>query len=146
MAQIRFQVQGRLAGSAARDAENEANTAPAWDFHVRAGSAARDAEERKRAESFGASSTGFALRAHNGSIQRIGSSDRVGGAVTPPANTNSVAAYKASDSDGAALLPLDASTSATPPDSSHGSTVEAAPAATTSSLLRRLFPSFGKNS
>jgi hypothetical protein len=149
MAQIRFQVNGRFAGSAARDAEQAPPDASMTDFRVRAGSAARDAEERKRAEGTGALSSGFSLRAQNGSIQRLESSERVGGAVTPSAKNNNVAAYKASESEGAARHHAHASAQTGDYDPSTTSFLTASPTepeAGTPSILRRIFSSFGRNS
>lgn len=149
MAQLRFQIHGRLAGSAARDAEQEAPAARAADFRVRAGSAARDAEERKRAEAIGVSTSGFSLRAQNGNIQRVENPERVGGSVMPPAKNNNVATYKASDSEGVARFPLSSSAPMGSCEPSATSSVEASPAqpeVATSSILRRIFSAFEKNS
>jgi hypothetical protein len=151
MTQLRFQVNGRFAGSAAKRSEDEGHDAPtaAADFKIAVGSAARDAEDRKRAERGDefTRTTGFSLRAQNGMVQRHA-------AVTPVRKDSECVDQVAAHAQNAVRsddIPLDHqghSSFSANLQNSHPSPAghEKHTVARAQSLLRRIFPAFGKDS
>lgn len=154
MAQIRIQVNNRLAGSSARSAEEQREGSPTASLRPSAGSAARDAEDRKRAEAQGlfSNQSGFSLRAQNGNVQRRESVGNVGNSVTSPVHNDGVAAYKSSQLSSAAgnspvpLAPVgNADLTATSKSEAPAAEASSRPAFGTS-LVRRIFSAFHKSS